>query len=200
MSLAWCSSTWRNTWRNVAVGLPVRARRQRPAKRSTSAGSVISVSVFARRRAGAGDRDQQQLVAAAEQVDLLVVGQGGPAEHFKRLGRQDSRAPGRRPAEQPHDQQEDSQHHGQTAADGRQPRRVRPAACSFPSGPQTHEASAPATRSAVDRPPASRRWPRSSGGGYGNDLGRQSRADTSRAESARSFLQPNALCAFPCVL
>ena len=62
-----------------------------------------------RLRPGGRDGDQQQLVAAAEQVDLLAVGQGGAAEHLERLGRQGSQPAGRRPAKHPHDQKEDSQ-------------------------------------------------------------------------------------------
>ena len=74
----------------------------------------------------AGNRDQQQLVAAAEQVDLLVVGQRGPDRAFRMPrpvkwllpratpGAEATRLAGRFPAP------------GQTAADGRQ-RRVPPA-------------------------------------------------------------------------
>ena len=189
----------RNTWRKVAAGLPARACRHRPAKRSTSAGSVISVSVSAPRwRATA---DQQQLVAAAEQMDLLVVGQRGAAEHFERLGRQDSQPTGRRPAKHPHDQEEDPQHHRQAAADGRDRlKSVRPLA-GLGVVRRAHEASAAAARTRLSiRPPASRRSAgRTSGWRIGSDLGRQSgRIRPEQNQPDRSCSPTH--CAFPCVV
>jgi len=66
---------------------------------------------------GGGDGDQQQLVATAEQVDLLMVANGArPSTSNASLGNVPSAQATL--GEAAHDHEKDSQDHGQTAADG----------------------------------------------------------------------------------
>ena len=64
------------------------AWRHSPASRSTSSGSVTSVNV-----AGRSHRNQQQLVAATQQVHLLTTASGGAAEDLDHRAGQATRPP-----------------------------------------------------------------------------------------------------------
>ena len=69
-------------------------------------------------RAGGRDRDQQQLVPAAQQVHLLPAGQRGAAEDFHHFAGQQDRAFRLGPAHYPDHGEKEPQHDGQAAGHG----------------------------------------------------------------------------------
>ena len=106
-------STCRNTWRKAAAVLPGRTCRHKPASRSTSAGSVISVRVSA--PVGVTQTSSSLLPQRSRCTCWRLANGRGRA--LRMLRPVTLLRVGRRPAKHPHDQEEDSQDRRQAAAD-----------------------------------------------------------------------------------
>ena len=108
------ANCWK-TWRKAVVELLGLPCWQMPAMRSTSKGSVTSVSVSV---PWGVIETKQQLAAAAQELDLLPRPQRRAAEDLENLLGQHERAPRGGLAHRPGDDEEQPQHDRKAAADG----------------------------------------------------------------------------------